>query len=244
MFADIYTVLWKETKELFLQRPTQRSGAMRLLIMLGVFGVFLPLQVGAEWVNSPITLLAWAWVPYLLVSGVTADLFAGERERHTLETLLASRLPDTGILIGKMCAALIYGWGFTLACLPVGLITINIAFGQGKLLFFSTGLGLGILLTTFLVSLLAASLGVLVSLRAASVRQAQQTLSMAMYALFIPMIALQFLPESIQNWGASWIMQADWQQITIAALSTLLVIDLGLLTWAKVRFQRARMILD
>ena len=34
-----------------------------------------------------------------------ADGIPGERERHTLETLLASRLSDRSILLGKVMAA-------------------------------------------------------------------------------------------------------------------------------------------
>ena len=71
-----------------------RGGRFSLVILVGVFGVFLPLQSGAEWVQSPATVFYWGWVPLMLVGGAVADSFAGERERHTLETLLASRLPD------------------------------------------------------------------------------------------------------------------------------------------------------
>ena len=38
------------------------------------------------------TTVMWMWFSLLLVINVVADSFAGERERHTLETLLASRL--------------------------------------------------------------------------------------------------------------------------------------------------------
>lgn len=244
MWADVYTVVWKELKELLFQRPTMRSGILRLLISLAVFGVFLPLQVGQEWISSPITLLAWAWLPYLMVSGIAADLFAGERERHTLETLLASRLPDFTILVGKLCAALVYGMGFTLGVLPVGLATINIAYGKGQLLFFSTRMALAILAITFLISLLSACLGVLISLRAATVRQAQQTFSLALFALFIPFMALQFLPESIQVRMAEWATQLNFDQLGLIAVFIVLVIDLALFAWAKVRFRRARLLLD
>jgi ABC-type Na+ efflux pump permease subunit len=38
------------------------------------------------------------------------DSIAGERERQTLETLLASRLPDRAILLGKVAAITLLGW--------------------------------------------------------------------------------------------------------------------------------------
>ncbi len=104
MLTDILTILQKELKELLFQRGQGRNTSVRLLIFVGVFGVLLPLQNGSEGLQSPASLALWAWIPYLLVSGVTADTFAGERERHTLETLLASRLSDRAILFGKLAA--------------------------------------------------------------------------------------------------------------------------------------------
>ena len=98
MIADILTVARKEWKEYVLAGTGLKGGRMGLVIMLVVFGVVLPAQNGTDWLTSPALLLAWAWVPLMLVSGVVADSFAGERERHTLETLLASRLPDQAIL--------------------------------------------------------------------------------------------------------------------------------------------------
>lgn len=196
MISDLTTMIWKEWKELFVQGPKLRGGWMGMLIFMGVFGVLLPLQTGREWVETPATLLVWAWVPFLLVNSVVADSFAGER--HTLETLLASRLSDRVILLGKIGAAMLYGWGLTLAGLLIGLVTVNIVHGQGQILMFSLQVGLGILVLTFLVAVLAAAVGVLVSLRAASVRQAQQTLSVAFLLLFIPLFLLPLLPEAVR----------------------------------------------
>ena len=105
MIADVLTVAWKEWRELLQLGGSHRGGRFSLVILVLVFGVFLPFQSGAEWVESPATVFYWGWVPLMLVSGAVADSFAGERERHTLETLLASRLPDRAILLGKMAAA-------------------------------------------------------------------------------------------------------------------------------------------
>jgi ABC-2 type transport system permease protein len=178
--------MWKEIRELSLQRSGLRGGWAGLLILIAVFGILFPLQFGRDWLTAPTTILMWAWVPFILVNSVAADSFAGERERHTLETLLASRLSDRAILIGKICSAIAYGWGITLIGILVALITINISFGEGELLFFPSINGLAIFSLSFLVAWLAAGLGVLVSLRAASVRQAQQTLSLQFLILVYP----------------------------------------------------------
>jgi ABC-2 type transport system permease protein len=242
--SDILTLIWKEWKELFTQGPRFRGGWVGMLVFIGVFGVLMPLQSGRGWVESPGTLLVWSWVPFLLVNSVVADSFAGERERHTLETLLASRLSDRAILLGKIGAALLYGWGMTLLGLLLGLVTVNVAHGQGQLLLFPATAFLGILTLSLLVAALSAGIGVLVSLRAATVRQAQQTLSVAFLVLFIPVFLFPLLPEEWRLRMARAAQAADPAQWLGAAAGILLVLDLGLLGIAASRFKRTRLILD
>lgn len=86
MTADILTMMWKEWKEIL--NWGGRRGRLGIVLFVVVFGVALPWQMGRAWIASPIALAYWAWVPLFMVTTVTADAFAGERERHTLETLL------------------------------------------------------------------------------------------------------------------------------------------------------------
>jgi ABC-2 type transport system permease protein len=244
MFADLLTVLWKEIRELLALNAGFRGGRYGMLIFAAVFGVLMPLQSGPAWVTSPVSLVYWAWVPFLLVSGVTADAFAGERERHTLETLLASRLPDRAILFGKIAAGIGYGWGITLACVLISLLTINIAHGQDGLLLYRASTGLGILAISFLVAALSSGLGVLVSLRAATVRQAQQTFSIAFFLLFVPAFAFPFLPPELQARLAELVMRTDPDALLGWAIALLAGVDALVMGLAMRRFQRARLILD
>jgi ABC-2 type transport system permease protein len=245
MMADVWTVMWKEWKEIFLQRGSLRGGAWNLLLMIGVFGVFLPLQTGRAWVESPLGLIYWAWVPLFLVTTVVADSFAGERERHTLETLLASRLSDRAILLGKVGASVGYGWGLTMVAMLIGLVTVNLAHGHGELLLYPAAIFLSIVLLSLLASGLVAAAGVLVSLRAATVRQAAQTMSIAiMLLLFVPVFGVQALPVEWKVRLAQAVMGADVEQIVLIAAAVLIVLDIGLLAAAMARFQRARLILD
>ncbi len=241
---DIGTVVWKEVKELLFQRGNLRGGWVSLLIVVAVFGILLPLQSGREWVESPIGLAMWAWVPFILVSSVITDSFAGERERHTLETLLASRLSDRAILFGKVGAAVAYGWGLTLANMALGLITVNVVYGYGKLLLYPAPIALGIIVLSFLVAALASELGVLISLRAATVRQAQQTFSIVNLFLFIPLFLLPVLPQELQLRIARVLMQTDASGIALAVIAVLLIADAALLAAAMARFQRSKLILD
>ena len=243
MFTDIATIIWKESREFLTVRPSLRGGWAGLLIILAVFGVMFPLQSGLDWLNAPTTILIWAWLPFILVNSVVADSFAGERERHTLETLLASRLSDKSILIGKMCSAIIYGWGITLVGILVSLITINISNWSGEIHFFPPLIGLSVFILSFLVAWLAAGLGVMVSLRASSVRQAQQTLSVAFLVLFIPLLLLPLLPSELQVTFQNALIGVDLQMVISTATLALLLIDLVLLIIAFRRFQRADLII-
>ncbi len=244
MIKDTWTIIKKEWREILLQSPGLRGGRLGLLVFIGVFGIFLPLQSGREWLNLPTNLLIWGWVPFLLVSGVVADSFAGERERHTLETLLASRLSDRSILAGKLLAALGYGWGITLVSLLVALVTINVVHGHGELLLFPWKIGLAIPLISLLVAALAAGLGVLISLRAATVRQAQQTFSLAFFALFIPLFLLPMLPESWRVRVVQTLSQLNGEATVLGIMAALLILDLALFAASAARFQRTRLILD
>ncbi len=244
MITDIFTILWKELKELLFQRGNLRGGWMGLIIFFVVFGIFLPIQSGPDWVSTPLNLLYWAWVPFILVSGVIADSFAGERERHTLETLLASRLSDRAILFGKAAAGIVYGWGFTLACVLLGMITVNVAFGHGRLLLYPAYIFFGILALSLLVAALATGLGIQVSLRAATVRQAQQTFSVVYFLFFVPLFLIPLLPEAWKVRIAAFLSTASVTTIALTAAIILLLLDLFLLAAAMDRFQRSKLILD
>jgi len=249
MISDIVTVVRKELKEYLLQRggisrTSVRAGWLSLLVLVGVFGIFLPWQTGRDWVETPVVLI-WAWVPLFLTTSITADAFAGERERHTLETLLASRLSDRAILLGKIAAAIAYGCGVTLASLLVGLVTVNVAYREGGLALYPLEAALSGLGLSFLAAGLAATAGVLVSLRASTVRQAAQTMSIAiMVLLFVPVFGLQALPAETTARLLTWVEDVGMTGITLAAAGVLLVLDGALLAAAMARFQRARLILD
>jgi len=244
MIADIFTVAWKELREMLMFGDSRGRSKLSMLVLLLIFGVVIPLQSGREWITSPISAMVWAWMPYVWVYSVVADSFAGERERHTLEALLATRLSDRAILFGKLLAALAYGFTLTWAILLVSLVTINVAVRGAGLLMFSPTMTSGALVFSILVSGLAASIGVLVSLRASSVRQAQQWMSFGMLVLFLPFMLVQFIPKTwLESFGNA-LVNADPVQIATWAAVALLVIEAALLAVAMRLFQRSKLILD
>lgn len=245
MMTDIWTVMWKDSREMLLQGGSSRRGWASVLIIVGVFGIFMPLQFGRAWVETPLMLIYWAWMPLLMVSSSVADSFAGERERRTLETLLASRLSDRAILFGKLGAAIGYGWGLTVSSLLVGLVTVNVVHGRGELLLYPAPIFLSVVVLSFLASALAASIGVLVSLRAPTVQQAAQRMSIGlMLVIFAPVLLWQVLPVDTRvNVGLA-LGRADFNAIVLIVTAVLMALDAAFVSAAMTRFQRARLILD
>jgi ABC-2 type transport system permease protein len=202
------------------------------------------MQNGRAWVESPINIMVWGWMPFLWVSGVVADLFAGERERHTLEALLATRLSNHSILFGKLLAALTYGFTLTWIIMLASLVTVNIGFGRGGLLLYPLDLTLGALVFSVLISGLSASIGVLVSLRAGSVRQAQQMMSAGMLVLFLPVMLMQFIPDGWKEAAGNILLNIQPLQAAVGAAIVLFVFELILIVIAMRLFQRSKLILD
>lgn len=246
MITDIKTILWKEFRELFQARQGLfgRGGWISIAITVALLGVLIPIQAGADWVSSPIHMIWWVWVPFLMVTYVVTDTFAGERERHTLETLLASRLHDKTILFGKIISVVLYGWGIAIIGLTVSLIAVNVAVGKGRLLMYSPVAALAILTLSLLFPLLSSAIGVLISLRSSTVRQAQQVTGLISLIPILPIVLLDVVPdEIIANWMAR-LSQVNGSMVALAAVGVLALIDLAFIALAVKQFQRAKLILD
>lgn len=244
MITDIFTVAWKELREMLLFGDPRGRSKFSLLIIIGVFGVLIPLQNGRDWVTSPISIAVWAWMPFFWVSSIVADSFAGERERHTLESLLATRLSDRAILFGKLLAALVYGFALTWVILLVSLVTVNISAGGHGLILFPFEVTLGALVFSILISGFSASVGVLVSLRAAGVRQAQQWMSLGMLVLFLPFMLTRYIPQEWLKLASGALVNAGPLSIGIGLAVILFIIEAILIAIAMRLFRRSRLILD
>jgi ABC-2 type transport system permease protein len=240
--------MWKERKVLFCYQGSRKRTALGLLIPVAMLGIYLPLQIGRALVEGPWSLLASVFMPMMLVGMIIPESFAGERERHTLSTLLASRLPDQAILFGKVAVAVGYAWGMTLMLLFLSLVVVNVAHGDGQLLLYPPVVALANLALSLLVAGLVASLGVLISLRATTVQAAQQAL---MTATLLPVVLLQIIPILLLNAVPDGRARLRWMvaaanppQILFIVIGLLVVLDLGLLWAAMTRFKRARLMAD
>ena len=240
---DLLAMTWKEFKEIIAMWRGRNK--ISLVLLLGVFGVFLPLQSGPEWMTSPAAILSWSWFPILMVSSITADSFAGERERHTLETLLATRLSDSVIVAGKIIAAVVYGLVFFSAFVLISMISINVAYWSGSLLLFPRLLAVSLAILESLGAILAAALGVIVSLKSATVRQAQQTLNLAIIGvILIPVAVVYLMPTA---WRKSLTIRLSGMgelQLLLVAAVAFAAIDAVALIIARRAFRRPRLILE
>lgn len=247
MKQDILTVIWKERQGLLYTRGSRARGLWMLFIAVVMIAIVLPLEMGEEWFTTAWSLIAALILPLLLVGTAVPESFAGERERSTLSTLLASRLPDRAILFGKLITTLAYGWGVTLLLLGLSLIVANLVAWQGTFRFYPLLLLITNVVASLLMAGVVASLGVLISLRSATVQGAQQALT---GALLIPLMLLQIVPivlMSLMPNGRELINQmlkVDFAIVVSVLSGVLLLLNVGLFAAALARFKRARLILD
>jgi ABC-2 type transport system permease protein len=234
---DLRTMIWKEWKDFLLSGGL--SDLLRPLLILGILGIVLPLAFNPGWIDlDPAPVLIILYAPFMLITSFIGDAIAGERERHTLETLLASRISDRAILLGKVLVAVGFTWGMTLVCLLLGVITVNLSSGQGQWVFYTPiNLFLVVLVMSFLSILLGASGGVLISLKSATARQAAQTMVLGEILLGLAIYGVaRFLPASVTA-------SLTTTQLVLIVIGVLAVLDAILLGASLVSFQRSRLIL-
>ena len=236
---DIWAMYWKECKELFFQGNRQLFTILLLVVFLGGW---LPYELGRAWLQLPLfVILLLAVVPAIPVITFVAESFAGERERHTLESLLATRLSDASIVAGKVVALLTLPVVVTIPILVVGFVAANLQTQVSAWNFYALDRLLITVLLSLLFSLLIIAIGIFVSLRAATVRQAQQTLGIGVAVLgfavtFLVQSQLARLPFAKLLQGLS---EGEILAYTIGGVTLL---DAVLIFLILMRFQRSRLI--
>lgn len=235
---DIWTMIWKEWRDL-LFRDGGWFGQIRPLLILVMIGIFYPLKVGLEWLQlSLLQDYILFWIPFFMIIMLVADSIAGERERHTLETLLASRMTDWAILLGKIIILVLYSWILIPICLLMAFILVNMFKNNGPMAYYPLGRLSEVLLLGFVLNIFAACVGVIVSLHAPSVRQAQQTLSIGTMVVLVGggLLAVQVVGKSL--------LGLDLNHIFPATLTVFVILDCLLFAVALLFFQRSKLILS
>ncbi len=244
MIFDIATVVRKEWIENFDQFSRFRRGGWTVVVVMLFLGVIVPLQLGAEWASPAVMFLYWPFLAASMTSTVVSDAIAGERERHTLETLLSTRLSDTSILIGKLLAAVSYGFAFAVSNFVIGWLTLYVTLGS-KLPVISASTIATLFALVAATAAGVASLGVFVSLRAATVRQAQQLYGIVLL-IFVagPGLAIPLVPTEWRHSLSEWVVDLGPREIAWRVSTALLLAATGLLVVAIRRFKRGQLALD
>jgi len=242
----VWTVLRKELKELLrLHGSGKRTLLLTLLPLCGAGALFAVIW-SKELLNSPAAAVLCVAVPMGMVVAVICDSFAGERERHTLETLLSSRLPDSAILLGKIGATMAFGWVLTLELMGFMQVTVLIVKGAPEswsrvLAWHGGALAVGLPLWGFW-----GSMGVLASLRAPTVKRAQQTLGLVfLFVCLLPMLLAVSAGMRRRIEGALGSLKGVNPGIILAGVVLFLaLVDVVLMLIAMARFKRSKLILD
>jgi ABC-2 type transport system permease protein len=203
---DLITVAQKELRELFAERHSRRAVVLQSGVFVLVMGVLNPMSSTEAWLKaSPMAVLPFLMLPGFLAATVAADTFAGERERHTLETLLATPLSEWAILLGKLAAsvtfALLLATGGTLAALVTLATTQHIVVTSPLFLLeiAAAALTSGCVLT---------SVAMVVSLRVPVARSAQQVSVMTGLALAALVVSAWRLLGAETSWRTLGLTEA------------------------------------
>jgi len=231
-------MIWKEWKDFLFSGG--RSDLLRPLLNIAILGIIMPLTFSQRWIDldtAPVLIILIT--PFMFVILIISDTIAGERERHTLETLLASRISDQAILFGKVLVTVGYNWLMTLFCLLIGAMVVNLSQRMGQWEFYNPiSLFAVVLVFSFLTTLLAASGGVLISLKSPTVRQASQTMLLGLIILGLAIsMVIRLLPPGL-------IASLTTSQVIQIIMLVLVVLDTILLVASLVCFQRSRLILS
>lgn len=133
-------------------------------------------------------------IPTLTSSVIASDSFAGEKERKTIEALLATPISDSELFLGKMLVSFIPSMIVTILCFMgysaiVDLITFE---ASGRLLLPNVTWILLIFLLAPTFALASIGLTVMISVRVKGYREAQQISAV----LLLPVLALLFAQMS------------------------------------------------
>jgi len=194
-----------------LERYGERTGALRLLARGLSPSVMKPIVI-AERDQSTAqarSSLMFGMLPYFFILGafiggmaLAIDTTAGERERQSLEPLLANPVPRGQILAGKLMATTT----FSVTTVLLSILAFSVAghFMPTERIGMVLTIGARFVFSTLFVMLplamLLASLQTMVAAFARSFREAQTYLSLLLFVPLIPTLMLSLMPIKPQLW--------------------------------------------
>jgi sodium transport system permease protein len=228
----IRQVIWGFNQRLGQLRLLTRNVAPELINPVSLHETNLASEekmAGLFLASIPLLLIITA---FLSSSGINADMFAGEREKRTLEALVITSCPSSAIVLGKWLSA----WSLTAIAITWQLILLSCAFAflplseLGIRVSVTASDWIIIWLTLLNLGALACSLQVVISLHARNFKDAQMLISLM---AAIPVVTLGytlFTPDFYASWF-NWLPIVSHQII----IKTLLTGQ----SWAAVPFMQS-----
>ena len=142
-------------------------------------------------------------------------------------------------------AAVIYGVGFAVVNLVIGLVAVNVAHRDGGLLLFDPRRLFVTIVLTVLASLLMAGIGVFISLRASTVKQAQQAFGIAIIVVTMgPLLLFNALGAERREAVVDRLSTIGETRLEIYIVSLLGLFCAFVIGAALARFKRGKLVLD
>jgi ABC-2 type transport system permease protein len=178
-------VLQKEMREILGERYSRRGGIVQAVVVVAVMGILYPYSAPQLWITAhPLAVAYFGFFPGVLAVTVAADAFAGERERKTLETLLATPVGEWAVLFGKAAAAVVFSLTVTAIAFVCAVATVNVS-GRGPAFFLPDPiLAIGALGAALPSAALMTSLAIVTSMRIPVARSAQQMTALLSFVVF------------------------------------------------------------
>jgi ABC-2 type transport system permease protein len=229
--TDAWTVTVKELIELLSDRSSRRGVLVQAILVTVALGVLVPRSTAQQWlVDSPDAILLFLLLPPVIAGSLGADAFAGERERRTLETLLATPLSDRAVVAGKALAALTAAIAVTVVSLIAAVITVNVAAAPPAMFVPSWTVCGGALFGAIASSCVTTAMAIGLSLRTTVARAVQQMVSLG----FVVPVALGASLAERAGFAFTWPHVFELELLAV-------IVGLGGLAVTAARFHRDRL---
>lgn len=126
---EVITVMRKEFVEMFGDRHSVFGAVIQTSILIVLCGIIVPGDDPSVWSDAGTVAILYAVFPAILSATFAADSFAGERERGTMETLLATPVCERSLFMGKVLTAILLATLGAVLAITTGVVSATIAGG-------------------------------------------------------------------------------------------------------------------
>ena len=224
----ILALVKKELWESFGDCSSRRGGIVQAVILVVGLGFLGPrADIGGWSSGAPLSIAFFAFIPGVAAASMAADAFAGERERRTLETLLATPVSEGVLLAGKALASIVFGTIVGILGLLAATVSVRAITGTGFVPSLHQVAGaLGAALAS---SSLMAATAIVVSIFVPVARATQQIISVGTMVVYAVLAV---------TWGALH-LAVTWRNFFLAEAAMTALAALVLLM-ARALFRRER----